>query len=72
MHDARLPTDTWVMAHVRRCIAEGIPAYVARRGDATGGTVLLKINRLDLGCVVLTQARDLDGRLGWLGALDGA
>jgi len=72
MHDARLPTDAWVMAHVRRCIAEGIPAYVARRGDATGGTVLLKINRLELGCRVLTQVRDLDGRLGWLGALDGA
>ena len=36
------------------------------------GTLLLKINLLENGCRVLSQARDLDGNLGWLGAFKGA
>jgi hypothetical protein len=45
---------------------------VARKGEPKGGTVLLKLNLLEAGCRVLTQMRDLDGRLGWLPALKGA
>lgn len=71
MADDRLPTDLWVMAHLRRCSREGIPAMLVRRGAAQGGTVLLKINQLEAGCRVLTQVRDLDGQLGWLPALAG-
>lgn len=70
--DDRLPTDLWVMAQVRRCTAEAVPAVVVRRGEAKGGTLLLKINQLDLGCRVLTQMRDLDGRLAWLAAFKGS
>ena len=72
MYDDRLPTDVWVMAHVRRCNDEGMPATVARRGEAKGGTLILKINQLEHGCRVLSQARDLDGNLGWLAAFKGA
>ena len=36
----RLPTDLWVRAHLRRCFADGVAAYVIRRGDRHGGTVL--------------------------------
>ncbi len=72
MADDRLPTELWVKAHLRRCSAEAVPATVARRGERQGGTVLLKINQLDQGVRVLTQSRDLDGVLGWLGALGGA
>lgn len=71
MDDARLPTDVWVMAHVRRCNDEGIPAIVARKGEAKDGTLVLKLNRLEGGCRVLSQARDIDGALGWLAAFDG-
>ena len=71
MDDDRIPTDVWVMAHVRRCNAEGIPVVVARRGEAKGGTLLLKLNQLELGCRVLSQQRDLEGRLGWLAAFKG-
>jgi hypothetical protein len=60
------------MAHVRHSNAEGIPAVVARKGDATGGTVVLKINQLENGCRVLSQVRDADGRLAWLAQLKGA
>jgi hypothetical protein len=71
LHDDRLPTEVWVMAHIRRCLAEGIPATVAHKGDLKGGTLMLKLNLLDRGCRVLSQARDLDGALGWLTAFKG-
>ena len=71
MSDDRLPTDLWVMAHVRRCSAEGVPVTVARKGEAKGGTLILKLNLFDKGCRVLSQARDLDGNLGWLAAFEG-
>jgi len=70
--DDRLPTDLWVMAQVRRCNAAAVPAVVVRKGEAKGGTLLIKLNQLEGGCRVLTQARDLDGRLAWLAAFKGA
>ena len=72
MSTGRLPTELWLMAGLRRCSADGIPATVVRRGEKQSGTVILKINRLDSGCQILTQARDLDGELTWFPALDGA
>jgi len=71
MSGDRLPTHLWVGAHLARCSAEGVPAYVVRKGDATGGLVLLKVVQGVRGCRVLVQARDLDGRLGWMAALGG-
>ncbi len=72
MTEGRLPTDVWVKAHIRRCMTAGIPVTVARRGEAQGGSVLLKLNLLDQGCRVLSQSRDLNGQLAWLPALAGA
>ena len=57
----RLPTELWVKAHLRRCDAEAIPAVILRKGDATGGTVLLKLVQYRVGCRVLSQVRDLEG-----------
>lgn len=72
MDEYRLPTELWVTAHMRRCSVEGVPATIVRKGEPTFGTVVLKLNHLGDGCRVLTQARDTEGRLGWLAALDGA
>ena len=72
MAEGRLPTELWVKAHVRRCSAEGVPVVVVRRGDPHSGIVILKLNQLEAGCRVMSQMRGLDGRLGWLEALDGA
>ena len=41
---------------------------VARRGDGDAGTILVKLNRLDLGCTVLAQTRTPKGELAWLRA----
>ena len=71
MEDVRIPTELWVKAHLRRLSAQGVPAVVARRGDRHGGMVILKVNRLDKGCRVLVQTRDLDGVLAWMPALGG-
>jgi len=71
VHDDRLKAEIWIMAHVRRCNGDGVPAMVVRRGDARGGTVMLKLNRLDNGCRVLSQTTDLDGNRGWLAAFKG-
>jgi hypothetical protein len=72
MSEGRLPTDFWVSAGLRRCSDEGVPATVVRKGELQSGTVILKLNQRDQGCRVLSQTRDIDGRLVWFAALDGA
>lgn len=71
MSEERLPTELWVQAHLRRCSVDATPAALLRRGESERGTVLLKLNQIEAGCRILTQARDLEGRLGWLAALGG-
>lgn len=67
--DDRIPTELWVKAHLRRCYAEAIPVVVVHKGEPMGGTVLLKLVQPGVGCRVLSQVRDMEGRLGWLAAL---
>ena len=62
--DDRLPTDLWVMGHIRAANSQGVPMMLLRKGDPARGTVLLKINRLDGGFTVLAQVRH-DERLVW-------
>ena len=71
MFEAPLPMGLWLSAHLRQLSAEGRAAYVVRKGPSEGGTLLVKISRMAEGARVLTQARDIDGRLGWLPALGG-
>ena len=43
----RAPSELWVMAYVRARSADGSPAFIAKRGDARGGAVWIKVARLD-------------------------
>ncbi|TGD67840.1 DUF1491 family protein [Tabrizicola sp. WMC-M-20] len=43
----RLKADLWVSAYLNRLRLADIPAYVTRKGDATAGTVLVKVALLD-------------------------
>lgn len=73
MHDqdsSRLPTALWVSAHLQQLNIEGVPYYILNKGAHAAGTVLLKINGLEEGCLLLIQQRDLmSGAMGWMHAL---
>lgn len=69
--DDRLPTELWVTAHIRQCAAKGIPVYVMRKGALASGTVIVRISMAEKGNRLLTQARDLDGKMGWMDPFEG-
>jgi hypothetical protein len=68
MSEERLRTDFWLKAHIRQSMAAGIPMIVARKGDPSAGSVLIKLNQFEAGCTVLSQTRDADGNRAWLRA----
>jgi len=49
---ARLRSDIWVSAYLRRCAVEGAFAVLRRRGAAEAGAIFVKIDPLD-GTAVL-------------------
>ena len=68
MSEARLKTRLVVQAAVRLCSVRAIPVAVTRRGDEDAGTILVKLNRRELGCTVLVETRAPDGARAWLRA----
>jgi hypothetical protein len=44
---ARLRSDFWVSAYLRRCGVEGVEAALRRRGAAEAGAIFVKVDRLD-------------------------
>ncbi|MEK9969087.1 MAG: DUF1491 family protein [Ferrovibrio sp.] len=66
MTEARLKTRLLVQAILRRYDQEAIPAYIRRKGDPDAGTVILKIALGPREALLLSQARDAEGRAGWL------
>jgi hypothetical protein len=71
MSNERLATELWIDAQLRRFSAAGTGAYLIRRGDTERGTVLVRLVDRD-GTRILTQVRDLNGKLTWMGVKDGA
>jgi hypothetical protein len=65
MTTARLKTELWVQACIRRGDIDGIPVMVLRKGDPTSGALLIKRNRFAEGCTVLVETRDADGGRAW-------
>jgi hypothetical protein len=47
MSTARLRSDIWVSAYLRRCAVEGAFAVLRRRGAAEAGAIFIKIDLLD-------------------------
>jgi hypothetical protein len=71
MSNERIATELWVQAQLRRFSAAGTGAYLLRKGDTERGTVLVRLVDRE-GTRILTQVRDLDGRLTWMGVKEGA
>ncbi len=44
---ARLRSDFWVSAYLRRCSIEGIDAALRKRGAAEAGAIFVKVDHLD-------------------------
>jgi hypothetical protein len=63
----RLTSDFWVRAYLTRLRLAAIPAFVTARGDATAGTVLVKVATLDGQACVYERSFDLlNERRAWL------
>lgn len=69
---ARLASGIWVAAYLRRLEIAAIPAYVARRGDATAGAVIVKVATLDGRAAAFQRSFDLrSGSRVWVPLADG-
>ena len=44
---ARLRSDFWVAAYLRRCGVENVPAVLRRRGSPEAGAIFIKVDCLD-------------------------
>jgi hypothetical protein len=66
--EARLKTRLVVQAAVRLCSVRAVPVAVTRRGDPDAGTILVKLNQREIGCMVLVETRAPDGARAWLRA----
>ena len=62
---ARLAAGLWVEAYRMRLSAEGIPAYVVARGDATAGAVLVKLATMDGRARAFQRITAMDGTRPW-------
>ena len=71
MFEERLPTHIWIGAQIRQLSAQAVPVAVLRKGEANSGLVIVKLNMLGEGFRVFTQARDMDGTMGWMAVLKG-
>jgi hypothetical protein len=63
--EARVKSEIWVSMAIRLSNAAGRPAMQLRRGDPdSGGFLCVLLGRS--GVVVLSQARDAEGRPAWM------
>ncbi len=61
-----LKPSIWVYALIRRAQIGSAYAVLARKGDADGGAVLVKVITLDGNAVLYTPMRNMDGERIWL------
>jgi hypothetical protein len=61
----RLTAEFWVQAYLARLRLADIPAFVTSRGDATAGTVAVKVNTLDGQARAFTRVNDATGGRRW-------
>ena len=68
----RLTSEIWVAAYLTRCRLATIPAFIVKKGDATAGAVIVKLNTLDGNAVSYQRSFDLmTGDRKWIVLVDG-
>ena len=68
MAEARLKAGIWVSAQLRLCDQALLPMVIRRKGDPDAGAILIKLDRLDGTCIVMSQVRTAEGELAWMRA----
>lgn len=63
--EPKVKAGIWVSMAIRLSDMAGRPAAVLRKGDPDSGGILCLL-RGRQGCVVLSQARDAEGRAAWV------
>ncbi len=66
MLEPRIKPGLWVKAQVRLCDRAGIALTVLRRGDADGGSVILKLIGADGRADLLSQTTGPRGERAWM------
>lgn len=68
----RLTTEIWIAAYLTRCRLATIPAFIVKKGDATAGAVLVKLNTLDGQATCFQRSFDLmSGERRWIVLAEG-
>jgi hypothetical protein len=68
----RLTSEFWVQAYLNRLRLADIPAFVTAKGDATAGTVMVKVNTLDGQARAYQRSYDASGNRVWMVLVEGA
>lgn len=66
MTDGRLPSALFIAAHIRRCEALGLSAFLRHRGAAESGGILLRIDDLKGGVRLLELTMAVTGERAWM------
>ena len=66
--EPRLKTSIWVQALIRRVEVNGASAFVARKGEADSGSVVVKVSPLDGTACVWSSSYGRDGERRWVRA----
>ena len=68
----RLTSEIWIAAYLMRLGQAAIPAFIVRKGDATAGAVLVKLNTLDGSATCYQRSFDLvSGERQWVVLAEG-
>lgn len=68
----RLTSDVWVGAYLTRLRLATIPVFILKKGDATAGAVLVKLNTLDGAARCFQRSFDLmTGERQWMVLAEG-
>jgi len=68
----RLSAEFWVQAYLNRLRLADIPAFVTAKGDATAGSVMVKLNTLDGKARAFQRSYDAAGNRVWVVLAEGS
>lgn len=68
----RLTSEFWVQAYLARLRLADIPAFITAKGDATAGSIMVKLNTLDGQARAFQRSLDATGQRTWVVLREGA